>query len=204
MFNLIQFFLGLALSFIGSLPPGIINLSAMSAGIQRGARPAIILAAGASLVELGQAFVAIYFTHFIHASPTLLRWINILSVPILLLLSAYYFFFAKSEYPEPYHQKGHFSDFVKGMVISFLNVLAIPYWLFYGLLLKANDWLTDQLIPILIFSFGTAVGTFLLLWLYIRLSYLITSRFHSFARSVNRIIGFIFLFLGLVQLIRVL
>jgi threonine/homoserine/homoserine lactone efflux protein len=105
MYNVFQFFLGLFLSFIGSLPPGIINLSAMSTGVQRGVRPAIILAAGASFVELWQAFFAIYFTSFIQASPGILRWTNILAIPVLFLLSIYYFYLAPKEYQECYNKK---------------------------------------------------------------------------------------------------
>jgi threonine/homoserine/homoserine lactone efflux protein len=53
-------FLGLGLSFIGSLPFGIINTTVAETTVRKGLRPGVAMSVGASLVEFFQAVLSLF------------------------------------------------------------------------------------------------------------------------------------------------
>ncbi len=197
-------FIGAALSFIGSLPPGIISLTVAETTLRKGMSSALILSAGASFVEFLQSFIAIRFAEWLNQNGIVGSIIEILAIPIFLGIGIYHLFFLHASRPSTSGTDSGLSDFFKGMFVSSLNLLVFPYWIFYGFLFKSNGLIDDRWFSLLIFSFGVGIGTFCLLWLYALLSHRIISRFQNFAQSMNRTVGIIFLILGVVQLIRVI
>lgn len=64
-----HFFIALGLSFIGSLPFGMINMTVAHTAIRKGMQAAIFTALGAALVELIQVFIALKFTWLLTKTP---------------------------------------------------------------------------------------------------------------------------------------
>jgi threonine/homoserine/homoserine lactone efflux protein len=189
------FLLGFAISFVGSLPFGMINMAVAHTAIRRGMGPALAMAAGASLIELVQAFVSLKFTAIFTGNPVIERVFEVIAAIAFLAGGIYFFFFAKtaadSTENEPPVKRRH--EFMKGVFLSTINVMAIPYWIFYGALLAANGWLNMENLPVAIFSLGTMAGTFTLLVLYSLLGVKILRRSAVVTRWVNRFIGLVLL-----------
>ncbi len=201
MTYLLPIILGFLLSFIGSLPLGIINMTVADTAIHRGMKAGIWVAIGASLVEFIQSFVAIKFTWLFSENSEVDFWFGIIAFIVFWALAIYYFFFAKASNPASdimKDEKKH-SDFFKGMLVSAMNVLVIPYWVFYGSYLNSQGWLSLENEIIAVFAIGVMLGTFVLLLLYAKLGQVITSRAAQVTRYVNKFIGGIFLLFALYQ-----
>ena len=89
------------------------------------------------------------------------------------------------------------SGFRRGMILSILNPMAIPFWIAVTAYLKSNGWLKISE-PLLLhgYVFGTSVGVMILLLLFIFLS----RRFSGYAQGniwVKRFPGIVLLVLGL-------
>lgn len=202
MTYLLPAILGFLLSFIGSLPLGIINMTVADTTIHRGMKAGVWVAIGASLVELIQSFIAIKFTWLFVDNSDLEFWMGIIALLVFWVLGIYYFFFAKASKSEVNIQNDgkKMPDFFRGILVSSMNVLVIPYWVFYGGYLSSQGWLVLENEVILVFVIGVMLGTFVLLLLYAKLGQLITNRATQLTKFVNKFIGVIFMLFGIYQI----
>ena len=87
--------------------------------------------------------------------------------------------------------------FAQGLLLSLFNLLAIPYWLAYCAGLRTTDWWREGWVSTSLFSAGVMVGTFAALALYAWAAHRAVQRSEAVARYANRVVGAIFLGLGL-------
>jgi len=193
-----HFFLAFGVSYLGSIPPGVLNLTIIDISLRRKIFRAYYFALAAALVEFGQAYVALKFSDFLQVNPQIECYIQVLVVPIFFGLAIFYFL------PKgpPKHKKAKedtSSAFLKGLLLSLANPLAVIYWLVWGTYFSQQGWLilTDEYI--LMFILGISLGSFATLLTYAYLSKLILSKMKSFNRWINEIIGFILLSLAVYQ-----
>lgn len=188
---------GFGLSLVGSLPPGLINLTVARTAMQRGLWAAGLMASGAAAAEFFQAVAAVVFSDWFVAHPAseqVFRW---LAAPVFLALGAYFLFWAKlpRETPESDVRAGR--EFAKGLIISVFNLLAVPYWIFYCSWLRLEGWLADGPAATVLLSAGVTLGTFAALMLYAWLARRTVEHSISVARWANWVAGTVLLFLGL-------
>ncbi|MFQ5448797.1 MAG: LysE family translocator [Saprospiraceae bacterium] len=187
--------IGFGLSFIGSLPFGIINMTVAHTAIRKGVSRALWMAFGAVLVEFVQVFIALKFTWLFTGSAGIERIMQAVAAAVFLVAGIYFFFFAKAKPPaekaETTGRRRH--EFGKGVFVSTLNVMAIPYWIFYGAVLTSNDLLDLRNVYVLVFATGTALGTFALLVAYALLGARILRKSEQITRWVNKFIGVVLL-----------
>lgn len=202
---IIHFSLGFILSFIGSLPLGIINMTVAETTIKQGLKTGLLVAAGASFVELIQAFIALKFTWIFVENPAVESALDIIALVVFWGLGLYYFFFAKPAEPKAKTEAedSKMTGFFKGMAVSSVNVLVFPYWIFYGTYLTSNGWMRMENEFVYTFVIGVMIGTFILLCLYAKLGQLITNRAEKLTIYVNKFIGFVFVGFGVYQALRV-
>lgn len=191
------------LSFVGSAPPGIINMTVAELSLRRSFRIGMIVALGASLVELIQSWIALQFTWLFTGTSLVSELIRWSSVPILIGLGLYYWFQKPGE-EQAESQTGREGYFLRGMLVSALNLLAFPYWAFYGTWLQSNQWLMKDHLHILVFCIGVCTGTFVLLLLYGKLSARMLGGRKRVAALANKVIGATLTGFGLYQLIKIL
>lgn len=202
MSYLIHFAIAYGLSFIGSLPFGMINMTVAYTAIQKGMRYAIWTAAGAALIEFIQVFIALKFTWLFSENAGVERIFQIIATIVFFIGGIYFFFLAKAKSPtvEMTHGRRR-NEFFKGLMISSLNVMVIPYWIFYATLLSTNDILVKDNPHVFVFSAGTMLGTFSLLIGYALLGARILSRSVQITKWVNKFIGLLLFGFGVYQLI---
>lgn len=200
---MLTFFSALFLSFIGSLPFGMINMAVAYTAIHKGIRAGVYMGMGAALVELLQVFVALKFTWLFEAGGVLGNVVKVAAIFIFFGAGIYFFFFAKAA-PEKMEKKiviSRYGEFIKGMGISSLNLMVIPYWIFYGTLLVENGWLKKENGSIMVFSTGAMTGAFLLLATYAWLGDRVLRKSGEVTQWVNKFIGVVLIAFGVYQVV---
>lgn len=189
---------GVALSLAGSLPPGLISLSVAQTAIFRGFWPAVVVALGAAFAEFFQAWAAVTFADWFMAHPVAARAFQIGAIPVFAGLAVYLWFFARPpRAPEGELPAAPLRQFIRGILISIFNLLAIPYWVAYAGWLRLNGWLEGGPAQTFSFAGGVTTGTIGALLLYAWLARELMRRSDQVARVVNRFVALIFLGLAL-------
>lgn len=200
------FLIALFLSFIGSLPFGMINMAVAHTAIQKGVRAGIFMGMGAALVELFQVFIALKFTWLFKEGGLFGDIIQLIAVVVFFSAGIYFLFFAKAQ-PEKIVLKTGTKkryEFIKGMGVSSLNVMVIPYWIFYGTLLMEQGWLEKDHANVFVFSVGAMTGAFLLLVTYAYLGDKVLSKSEQVTRWVNKFIGVVLIGFGVYQVLKLI
>lgn len=192
---------GFVLSFVGSLPPGLISLTVTNENIRRGVRSALWIALGASLVEMIQAFVSVQFSQMLSIQEGILPYFRWASVLVFLALGIY--LFAQKPRLKTTGRDYAYRDFLLGVVVSSLNFLAYPYWIFYGTYLQAESWLGMSIWDGLFLGIGVCGGTFLAMLVYISLSKWMVDSLPQVIGAVNKGLGLLFILLAAWQLYQV-
>ncbi len=201
-----QLLIGFVLSFVGSMPLGLINVTVAEASIKRGIKTALAVAAGAALVEFFQAFFVLRFSYLLVQMPAVEHWFHYFALSLFFILAGYYFFIAKpvTSVAPAEDKKFKLPPFWKGTMVSALNFMVIPYWLFYGAFLSSNGWLSITNGQVFFFSLGVSLGAFALFYLYAKMGRWIFLHAAKVMRKTNAIVGWIFFGLGVYQLYVVL
>jgi threonine/homoserine/homoserine lactone efflux protein len=197
---MILFLAGMLLSLFGSLPPGLISLSVARTSILRGARPAIVLGLGAAMAEFFQAWIAVVLADWFLAHTSVGQYFQWVAMLVFFSIGGYLMFFATPppNVTGPSVSISLYRQFIKGALISAFNLLAIPYWFTYYSWLRMEGWWRDTgIASTLFFSGGVTIGTWLILLLYTWLGREIVNRSERVARMSNKLVGCIFLALGL-------
>jgi threonine/homoserine/homoserine lactone efflux protein len=204
---LLIFSIGAALSFLGSLPFGMINTSVAETAMRKDFRAGLEASAGASLVEFFQAVLSLLLIDVFVKSAFLDKAFQIVALVVFAVLAVYYLLEARKD-QKPHKPKVNklpaLPDFARGALISSLNVLAFPYWIFYGAWLYANGWMQTGWTDTLVFSAGTMLGVFLALLLYAWLGVFLMTRATRIAKRVNWLLGLLFLALAAYQSYKIL
>lgn len=197
---LVTFLIAFFFSFIGSIPPGSINLSVIQLSLDNRLMAAMRFSFAAALIEFPYAFIAVKFESLITSSPLVLDNFKLIAAVVMILLGVVNLTSYSKSSTSKTLEKLKQSGFRKGVVLSILNPLAIPFWIGITAYLNHQQWINlsnDRLI--VIYVLGISVGTFSLLAILAILSQYLGSFFRR--NSLIQIIpGVIFLILGLYAL----
>jgi threonine/homoserine/homoserine lactone efflux protein len=183
---LLNFLTGAVISFLGSLPVGILNVTIVHITLQKGLQPAFYFAIACALVELGYSYIAVLLTQVVFNTSALTGWIHAFS--ILVFMGAGIHYFRKKTTPSKVRNVT--GAFYKGILLSVINVIAIPFWLVYTSLLLSHQWIQlDSGIETGYFIAGIALGTALSLLSFAVFSHRINQRFVLESVKVNRVLG---------------
>jgi threonine/homoserine/homoserine lactone efflux protein len=156
------FFVGAIISFIGSIPPGTLNLSVLQLGMEHKIKTALRFALAVSIIEYPYAWIAVVFEDWVTASPVIVENFQLITALVMTVIGAFSIWTARK--PSEFSVRFNESGFRRGLVLSILNPMAIPFWVAYTAFLKSQGWI-DLSTQWLVHSyvFGTAVGVMLLL-----------------------------------------
>jgi len=198
--NLILYFsIALVLSFLGSLPIGLITLTITQKTIQNGRHSGLMIALGATIMEFIYAFIALLSLDLFTQNTSIGNYIKIFATAIFLAMGFYFLWKKNSTEVRPTAAYNYF-DFLRGFIVGTMNLLIVPFWIFLGIWLKANGVSFKNNFDILIFSSGAALGALLAFFGYILLSEFIVKRTKKINQYTNKAVGILFLGLGIFQL----
>ena len=199
---LIHFAWGWICSFFGTIPFGTINVSITEASIHRGVRVGIFMGIGASFVEFFQSYIALAFFNILKMNQEVEDTLIMICIPIFLAVGVYYLFKKNKPLPSATMKAANAIGFVKGSMLSIMNLIAIPYYVFIGGYLASSDYIILKAEFIAAFSAGVVVGSFIVFLLYAKLGQYIRKKSEKLSHFASKIVGAIFIALALSQMVR--
>ena len=199
---LIHFAWGWLCSFVGTLPFGTINVSITEAAIQRGVRVGIFMGIGASIVEFFQSYIGLTFYQIITKNPAMERTFILICIPIFLVIGVYYLLKKNHLMSKPTTMASNAIGAAKGVMLSSLNLLAIPYYVFIGGYLHASDHISVKAKFIAAFAFGVVIGSFMVFVMYAKIGQVIKKKSEKMSHYASKIVGAIFIAIAISQAFR--
>ena len=91
----IIFFLGLLISFIGVMPPGMLNISAAKISLKEGHNRSFMFSTGVCIVVGFQTYIATSFAKYLNQHTEVTDILKRVALVIFVLISIYFFMTAK-------------------------------------------------------------------------------------------------------------
>ena len=154
--------MGALFSFLGSIPPGTMNICVLQLGLERKIAVAFRFSLAVAIIEYPYTWIAVVFEDWITSSPSVTENFQLITASVMTVLGLFMLWSARK--PSEFSVKFNQSGFRRGLVLSILNPMAIPFWVGVTAYLKSQAWI-DLSTPYLVhaYLFGTAVGVLLLL-----------------------------------------
>ena len=196
----IVFGLAVVVSYLGSIPPGTINITVMQYAVQGNKRAALFFTLAVCLIEFIYAGFTVRFQMFLSESELLMEHFLIITAIGMILLGAANLMTRTSSkrIVEKVHVKGR-NGFARGLVVALLNPLTVPFWLAVTAYLQNRNLITLTGINFWVYLLGVSAGTIGLLMTVRSLG----SKFTRIADNhflVHVLPGLTFILLGLINL----
>jgi len=196
------FIIAFVVSYLGSIPPGTINITSMQLSVQNHQRAAFFFALAASITEFAYAGVTVRLQLFLSEKPFFTEYFQIITALAMLALGVANLLTktnSQSLLSKTTTPKGR-NGFKLGVILGVLNPLTIPFWLAVTAYLQNHRLISLSGVNFWLYLSGISIGTFALLLTVNRLG----ARFTNIADNqllVHRLPGIIFILLGLYNFI---
>jgi threonine/homoserine/homoserine lactone efflux protein len=198
---LLNFTIGAAVSCVGTLPLGVLNLTIMRVTLRQGIRAAFYFALACALVELFYSYASVTLTHTLSKWPELALGSQVVSLVVLLGIGVFYLI---KKGTASASSRPTISPFWLGVGLSIVNVVAIPFWVVYTTLLEKGGYVgTQGIIPSLIYIVGISFGTLIGLLLFVALTQYWGTILTRYQRKMDQWIGMLFIGLALLQAVQI-
>jgi len=200
---ILHLLLGLIAGFLVTIPLGPVNLLIVNTTISKNLKSAMIVASAASIMELLKPILAIYFSWLIirHIESNIVIQITIV---LAFGLIGLYFMLKENSSLKAEQNRREMPDFLKGVLISFLNIPALPFWIIVVAYCESTIGFDFRISTVSLFLAGVFSGRYGTLLLYAQLSQYIIERSSLIALWLDRIIAILFFILALIQALRIL
>lgn len=186
--------LGLFVSIIGIIIPGMLNMTIAKISVKENQQQALNFAFGAVVVVFFQAFLGTYFAKFLDAHPFFSEGLKKIGTFIFIGLTIAFIiigFKAKSKKRKKVTIETKKNRFLYGLVMSSLNMFAIPWYAFTSLMMASKDWFVYDLLSIVLFSLSAASGTYFVFYLYALYFKKIEHKLSFIVQNINFFIAFL-------------
>lgn len=198
---LLLFFLALAISAVGTLPPGLITLTIVQTTVQEGKKAGLLNALGATIPEFIYTYLALVGADVLFKDAALNYYIQLASVVVFFVLALWFWFTKPKDFTSPAEVKANrHKYFLRGVAAGFFNFLIVPFWLFVIVWLQANELVVTGRPAILLFSLGAALGALLVFLLYMEAGNWLLKKIAAVRQYTNKAIGLFFFLLFVHQL----
>lgn len=201
----LSLFMGLFASIVGIMPPGLLNMTAVKINRNEGNSRALVFTVGAAIVLAAQSFLAVVFAKFLDKHPEIILMLREAGLVIFSGLTVYFLFIAKSSRPKKsvVKFKSKKSRFFWGMLLSSLNFLTIPFYVFLSLTLASYQIFSFETPYVLAFVAGILIGTMTGFYFFVTFFERMEHRTTYIVRNMNYIIGSITGIIALITLFNV-
>ena len=161
--NLQTLIVAFVVSYVGSIPPGSLNITVMQLAIQKRRRAAVFFAFAATAIEFVYAGFTVEFHNFLTRDEVIADYFRIITSAVLIILGLWNILSKDtSESVIVNSEKGR-HGFVRGMILGILNPMTIPFWLAITTYLENDDLVEIEGVGFWLYLMGLAAGTFCLL-----------------------------------------
>lgn len=181
---------GFLFSFLGSVTPSMLNMTALKISLEKDENEANKYALGVSLIVFIQTYIAVALTSYIAQNPSFLQNLEKGGVVIFILLSVYFYYESKKEKNQVKAssvRKG--SSFLSGLTLSMLNMFAIPFFCGTVATLDLFNLFSFDTFPILFFVIGSVLGTFFILFLYGKYAKQLQKKAGRITKNINLVLS---------------
>ena len=194
---------GALIAFIGMVPPGMLNMTALKIRMERGRPESYKYAFGATSIIFFQAAVAVVFADFFIKNPFVIDYLRLIGIVVFFILAGVFYALSKREINiDSEEQKPKGKYFMRGAGMSALNMLAVPFYLAIAMYLASESKLILEPTYKFLFAIGAALGAAILFYIYISSSNLISRKASFIARNINIILSVLFLVLAVLGVFR--
>jgi threonine/homoserine/homoserine lactone efflux protein len=195
------FITGMIISFLGTLPLGTLNVSAMQIAVSDGIRPALYFAIGALLVEIIYVRLSLVAMNWVRQQKRLLFALEWITLIVLAALSISSFYAAL----QPVVTKNPILSstvhrFWLGVMMSAVNPVQIPFWFGWSTVLFTRKILIAKEIDYITYIAGIGLGTLAGNCLFIFGGKFLVSELNTNQKLLQIIIGCVFGLTALLQL----
>lgn len=205
MFDLVRiFFTGLFISFLGALPLGTLNVSAMQVSVQESSRNAVKFALGVALVEILYVRLSLKGMNWVLENQRLFLILEWATVFLFIVLAISSFRTASKTGGEQKNilLNNKMNRFWLGFMMSAVNPVQIPFWFIWSTYLLSNKLLKPIELDYNIYTTGIGIGTLMALSAFIYAGKWIITRLNASHRIINIIVGVVFVISAIIQLYR--
>lgn len=196
--------IGIVVSYIGTLPPGIINMQSIRYQFDFGPLPAKIFIIGAVVFEFFQVLISVVFLNYLSTffdNNTLIFHSIAFGVLMVLCVSCIIRYRSKSTVNKEIKPRTTVQNFlINGMKLAFLNVLIYPFYISIGIYLINYQITEGSVLLWVIFSIGTTIGTYLCLITYLKMGNQIIKNTANASQKIYLVLFLVFLILVCLQM----
>ncbi|OEK09775.1 lysine transporter LysE [Flavivirga aquatica] len=185
------FFLGLIIALIGVVPPGLLNMTAAKISLKEGHVRGIVFSVGVCVIVVIQTYAAAIFARYLSKHIEVIDVLQRVAFVLFVLITIYFLLIAKSQPKkqiEPKIRSKH-SRFFQGLFLSGINVFPIPYQAYMTITLASFGWMSFDQINIISYVAGAAMGTFVMLYVYMFFFDKIKGKHFTSQKNMNYVIG---------------
>lgn len=182
------------ISFLGSLPPGTLNVSAANLAINKGFYSAVQFSAGVILIEMIVVRISLVAVKKVEA--WFFRLFNLLSSFVIIILAVVSLNAAFHTQHPTISITGQ-KLFLSGLILSLFNPFHLPFWVGWTTVLKSRKILTDAYH---VYVIAIGAGTTLAFTAYILAGTFLIRLLGEQQNMINLVVGLALLITGMVQL----
>jgi threonine/homoserine/homoserine lactone efflux protein len=204
---MVQIFLAaLAISFLGQLPFGNMNLTATQLAVQEGLKNAWKYSIGIVIIELLYLRLALTAMDWIVTNKIVFTIMGWITVALFLALGVLSLVMAKKQTPD---KKGlllnnKLDRFVLGVTVSAINPAQIPFWFIWSTSLINSGMLQTTTSHFNFFTAGVGIGSIAGLAVYIYGGKWLITKMKASNKQLNIFMGVVFILAALLQLYNML
>jgi threonine/homoserine/homoserine lactone efflux protein len=194
------FFMGLMISFLGSLPLGTLNIAAMQLAISDGVQQAILFSLGSLSAEVVYVRLSLIAMDWVRKQQRLFRileWVTLAIVVALALSSFYAAMHPKVE--KNIILNSPLNRYLLGLIMSAVNPVQIPFWFGWSTVLFTKKILLPKNSHYNLYILGIGIGTLVGNMVFIFGGKLIADKINSNQSILSWVIGGIFAITALIQ-----
>ena len=200
------FFWGMVISFLGCLPLGTLNITAMQIGLQESIKDALLFSLGCLLVEMIYVRLSLIGIAWIRKQVKLMRIMEWLTLAIILALAIGSFIAAakggSNQKNEVLNNNMH--RFLLGMLLSAISPTQIPFWFGWSTVLFQKGTLQPVRAQYNVYIIGIGLGTMLGNCVFILGGRLLVQHIANSQAYFNWFIGAIFTLTAVIQLVKMI
>ena len=202
---LINFLVGFMAAFLGVVPPGLLNMSAVKISIKEGRKSAVLFCIGVCTIVIIQTYIALLFARYLDQHSEIVGMLQKVALGIFICITIYFFFIAKDTRREIPENANHSKTnrFFYGILLGILNLLPLPYWVYISITFAGFGMFSFSQPDLISTVIASGIGTFAMLMLYVQF-FKQKEDSMQFKVNMNYVIGLITGVISIVTFLKIL